>query len=598
MIEGPAGGSLVCQLPWLLGGCHDSLPANEAVVQALSGLMAVHGRDRERPRRLGLEVASVAAGVLGAQAVLSALIARARGQDVTVARTTVLQGALMFLVHHLAMATCGTRLEPPGAGGEPGPPLRTLDGHWVEIEALDPEHWAAFWSQLGVSRSQQGQSWLAVAYRPNLATCRLPTALHQAAAGRTLEELRHAARSSGVALCRIRRYGEIIAERLQASADVPPWRMRSLTEQGQAPSSDGAPGGAPSMSSRSAGTKAASPPSAGPAPLSGIRVVESTSRVQGPLAGLLLSLLGAEVTRVEPVGGDVARMVPPVAGGLGAVFVAFNRGKQAVELDPKNAAGRAGLLDLAREADVFLHNWRPGRAEALGITDQDLGSVNPALVYARASGWDPSSRHVPEVATEYLVQAHTGCADALTPLGEPPAPSPLTLADVMGGLLACEAVLAGLYRRSRTGLGCSVVTTLEGAARSLHRHLAAAAPSGLSPRCRNGRPCWGLLDQPLQTAAGFLTVDAEAPEARSRLMAASGLGQSADGTAQDDALAALLRDDTAEGWERRLIREGCIAAAVREDLSSLPADPRLGGLLEPVDEGACWVPVAPWQFAS
>src|SRR5262249_26943694 len=153
--------------------------------------------------------------------------------------------------------------------------------------------------------------------------------------------------------------------------------------------------------------------------------VEVTSRIQGPLAGLLLQMLGAHVTRVEPPGGDPIRLVPPYAGGDGYFFTAFNHGKDSVELDLASPAGRHSVRELATGAAVFLHNLARGRADAGELSAEELGRRNPALVHVAASGWGDAARNRRLIGTEFLVQADSGMGAGLRPDGEPPAPSRL-----------------------------------------------------------------------------------------------------------------------------------------------------------------------------
>ncbi|WP_433213081.1 CoA transferase [Microtetraspora malaysiensis] len=221
------------------------------------------------------------------------------------------------------------------------------------------------------------------------------------------------------------------------------------------------------MAAAGSGTDATAAPPLGPgdAPLAGLRVVEATSRVQGPLAGHLLGLLGADVVRLEPPGGDPMRGVPPVAGRYSARFQALNRGKRAVEADLKSPLGRATALRLAAGADVFLHNWPPGRAARLRLDHGDLAAVRPALVHAHAGGWAGLLPHPQPLGTDYLVQAYCGVAALVAGPGEPPAPSLLTITDVLGGLICAEGVVAALLARARAGVGVRVETALVDAAR-------------------------------------------------------------------------------------------------------------------------------------
>ena len=593
---------LDCTIQWQGVGQRDAkLRSTEAIVQAISGLMGVHGRDGRIPQRLGLEVASVAAGIVATQGVLAALIARSRGYSARRVQTSVLQAGLLFLSHHLAIATCADGFSFPSLENGAGPPFRTADDEWIEIEVLSFDTWLAFWRRLGVKRAGLEVAWSSFVYRYLAASCALPAALHQATARHSLAELRRIAGACGIALCRVRTYPEVLAELgwpaevggQSASSDLglkAPWAIyvadQRPTTNDQRPTTDQgrrSPCHLVTLSEQS--------------PLAGLRVVEITSRLQGPLAGLLLRMLGADVLKVEPPGGDFGRHAPPLAGSFGAAYLAYNRGKRVVEIDYKGPAGRAQLADLLATADVFLHNWRSGRAEKLGLDFADVARSNPGLVYAHASGWGRDGDEPCPFAGDYLVQAHAGSGDGLNPSDKPPFPSRLTLVDVTGGLLACEGILAGLYLRERTGQGCRADTSLLAGAMALQTSVLQAIADGHEQGRYLGRPLWGILDRPIETADGFLVVSAEDEQTRRRLSEVCGLGSSTDAEASEEAIAERLRSRPAAEWEVLLLDAGIPAAAVNSDLNTLPRDSRVAALLERVED-ACWVPGAPWQIAS
>jgi CoA:oxalate CoA-transferase len=527
--------------------------SGEVLAQARSGLMAVHGRDAGAPRRLGLDVCSVAAGIAASQGVLAALVGRRRGLNASTVETSVVRGALPFLVHHLAIATSGGEFPYRPGMPAPGPPFGTADGHWVELEVLSGDDWFGFWRRLGVDRPDVvGAAWLPFVYRYLAGRCALPAELHAATRRHTLAQLRAAAQDTGVALGVVRVDGPRPDE-----ADAPPWALRP----------------------HPAGATPAPGQTSAAGPLGGLRVVEVTSRLQGPLAGLLLGMLGAEVVKVEPPGGDFGRGSPPLAGDVGAAYLAYNRGKRVVEVDYKREAGRAELVELAATADVFLHNWRPGRAEALGLDALGAGRRNPRLVYAYASGWGGAPDAPGEIAGDYLVQAHAGVGTGLHPPGEPPFPSRVTLVDVVGGLIAAEGVLAGLYLREDTERGCRVDTSLLGAAAALR-----AVPRPAPPR-------WDGLAGPVPTADGYIVVPAGDEAVLRRLAAATA------SAAVPAAIGDRLRTRTTEEWLSVLGEAGVPAASVLTDLAGLPSSAGMGGLVERVD-GACWAPAAPFTIVN
>ena len=521
----------------------------EEIAQARSGLMALHGRDAGRPRRLGLAVASVATGLNAVQSLLAMLLARSRGSSIATARTSSLDGALAFLAHHLAIASSGDRLHPdPGAADGRGPPFPTSDGHWVELEALSGGSWEKFWDRLGVPKSVAHAAWSPFVLRYLAGACRLPPALHEATRTHPLATLREAAVASDLVLCPLR--GDA------GSPSPEPWDLTPAELPGALmllPTPPQAPVGGP---------------------LAGLRVVELATRLQGPLVGQLLGLMGAAVTKVEPPGGDIGRAA---RAGFGfAAYRAYNRGKKVIELDIKTARGRAELHELVVGADVFVHNSPPGRAEQLGYDRETLARLSPVLVYAHASGWGP--RGPARIAGDFLVQAHAGLGRLLNPPGEAPFPSRVTLLDVAGGLLACEAILAGLFAREQTGNGCAVATSLLGAAAELRRH-------GCGIR-------WGPLDVPLQTADGYLVVAAGTDAARRRTAAVCALAPDAD----DGAIADRLRARPAAEQVRALSDVG-VAAAVCGDVSQAAADEAIAAHLDQLD-GSLLVPGAPWRFGA
>jgi crotonobetainyl-CoA:carnitine CoA-transferase CaiB-like acyl-CoA transferase len=324
-----------------------------------------------------------------------------------------------------------------------------------------------------------------------------------------------------------------------------------------------------------------------------MRVVEVTSRMQGPLAALLLQHLGAEIVKVEPPGGDFGRKAVPRAGSVGAAYLAYNRGKARVELDYKQPADRDRLFELIAGADVFLQNWPDGRAEALGLDAAAVTRVNPAIVYAHAGGWSHETPPPCAMASDYLVQAHAACGDGLYPDGEMARPSRLTLVDAVGGLVACEGVLSGLYRRARSGRGQHVKTSLFGGAMSLQAHVLAAIERGDESRRRQGRAQWDPFDQPLAASDGYLFAGPLTRGMRGQLARACGLRDLSD----LESVAARLRRKPAADWLATLDAAGIPAALVRRDLRTLPSDPVAARWLERADD-SCWLPSAPWRFSA
>ncbi|MBB5084817.1 CoA transferase [Nonomuraea endophytica] len=507
--------------------------SDEATAQAATGVMHVHGRSSGEPRALAADYLTTMCAVLTVQGLLAALLGRARGADTSQVLTGVDLAGLLAVSQYLAAATAEDGEAVPIAPG--GPPFTTADGVLFEVETLDPGVWVAFWRALGVPDRVAGSAWRSFQFRYATACAPLPEDLHVAAAASTWPEVRQAARESRASVCAL----TSLADRRAEPIPEAPWQL-----------SPGPPFTPPHT--RTPETSR---------PLAGLTVLEAGRRIQAPLTAHLLTMLGAEVIRIEPPGGDPLRGMPPTCGGLSARWLALNRGKTAVEIDIKSATGRAELRELVAGADVFVHNWAPGTAERLGLDHDDLAEVNPGLVYAYTSGWAGQLADAP-LGTDFMVQARTGVGEAVRPEGEPAAPSLMTLLDVLGGLLGAEAVLAGLLLRERTRTGVRVDSSLLGASETLIRSARHRTEAGLDPRAPKG------FRRPIRTTDGWVAV--------------------ADGTGIPD-LPRELNTAEALGLLKR-------ATAVTTALDALPTDPRFSAALTRDGHGATVVP-APWRLA-
>ncbi|QES57716.1 CoA transferase [Streptomyces venezuelae] len=523
--------------------------ADEATVQAATGIMAVHGRRDGSPRGLAADYAATATGVLAVQGLLAALVGQARGGSARTVTTGADRAGLLAVSQYLAAAGADEGEAAELAPG--GPPFTSADGVLFELETLDPGTWAAFWKALGAPAEALRTGWRPFQFRYATACAPFPAALHLTARSHGWERIRRAAAAHGTEVCALRPLTERAAERAAERDGTAPWSLapsaaRLLPPGPAQPSGDAAPSGGP---------------------LAGLTVLEAGRRIQAPLAAHLLGLLGADVIRIEPPGGDPLRGMPPACSGISARWLALNRGKRAVEIDIKQEADRRRLRELAAGADVFLHNWAPGKAAELGLDSEDLARVNPALVYAYTSGWADRIGD-PPMGTDFMVQARTGVGEAVRPDGEAPAPSLMTLLDVLGGLLGAEAVLAGLLLRERTGHGVRVDSSLLGAADTLTAPALRRAARGENPR----RPAGFRLPRP--TADGWLAPS----DADAGAVAAHDLG----GLSTTEALA-------------RLHEHGLTATAVTTELSDLHHDPRFTGSISRDAHGAPAVP-NPWSF--
>ena len=204
------------------------------------------------------------------------------------------------------------------------------------------------------------------------------------------------------------------------------------------------------------------PNSDNPLPLHGIKVVEAGQVLAGPFAGAILADLGAEVIKVErPEGGDDSRMMGgPFKRGDAINFHVYNRGKKSVAIDLKTPEGLADFHALVQEADIFVHNLRPGVVEALGIDGASLCERYSRLIYCEISGFGHKgpARHLPSY--EALIEAYSGLFSINGGPDDPPMRIGVSICDLGSGMWAAIAALGLLQRRQVTGRGGVAATSL------------------------------------------------------------------------------------------------------------------------------------------
>lgn len=191
--------------------------------------------------------------------------------------------------------------------------------------------------------------------------------------------------------------------------------------------------------------------------LSGVKIVDMTGVVFGPLATQILSDFGAEVVKVEVPTGDILRHVikPKNAAGMSSVFMALNRGKKSIALDLRNDEDRDVMRALLGEADVFIHNVRMEGMGRLGFDYEQVAALNPGLIYVHCAGFGSAGPYAKLQAYDDIIQAASGAATLLPRVDGDPQPRflPSLIADKVGGLSAVYATMAALIHRMRTGQG-------------------------------------------------------------------------------------------------------------------------------------------------
>jgi crotonobetainyl-CoA:carnitine CoA-transferase CaiB-like acyl-CoA transferase len=202
-------------------------------------------------------------------------------------------------------------------------------------------------------------------------------------------------------------------------------------------------------------------------PLAGVQVVEYAQYVAGPLCGVLLADLGAEVIKVEPPAGDAYRYVMPAAApGVGRYFVPLNRGKRSVVIDLKTEAGRRSSERLLDSADVVVHNFPSERARRFGLDWDAVHAIRAGLVVGLISSYGPTGPLAGAPAYDLVAQARAGLLTAHASPGDrvPVRAGGIPMADLTAGLLLATGVLAALVRARDSGVGELVEVSLLAAA--------------------------------------------------------------------------------------------------------------------------------------
>jgi crotonobetainyl-CoA:carnitine CoA-transferase CaiB-like acyl-CoA transferase len=570
----PLTAPVACKVTrWRDPSKHASVTEN--IMQAACGLMSVHGRAGGKARPLGLNYVSTLTAALALQGGAAAAIGQLRGCSLSGSDVSMACAALLSVGQYIAGATAPESPETLLPGCIPDrtcPPFVSLDGVVFELETLDAEPWRKFWSEIGVSPAAAGKGWTAFLLRYAKAIAPLPDELRDAISKFSYHCISQVCVRTGMSICPVRTvHDRARDEDCRHVWFQGPWEFAFEMN----PS-----GGALARAS-------------GNLPLSGITVVESCRRIQGPLAGHLLALLGATVIRIEPPGGDPLRGMPPMAEGCSARFDALNRLKIIREVDIKSPAGRTETKELARQADVFLHNWAPGKAVLLNLDEEDLAAVNPSLIYAYAAGWATDrAAHSPlnsMPGTDFMAQAYSGVARKIAETTGAHGGSLFTVLDVLGGVVAAQGITIALLNRCMNKAGARVTSSLMSAA-----GLLCAAdfqrlygPPGPGPISKS------IIDEVYETRHGKIAI--ECCDMATVVRLAEALELAIDGGTADfeQNLDELFLSRTAEEWAEILEQAGIPSAVVIEDLADLQT---ISYLRPSLDPGAYTQVNSPWSF--
>lgn len=253
-------------------------------------------------------------------------------------------------------------------------------------------------------------------------------------------------------------------------------------------------------------------PASAAGPLAGLKVIELCHVMAGPVCGLMLADMGAEVIKVEkmPDGDDTRRMAPPRIEDQSAAFMMMNRNKRGIAVDLKNEDGRNVLHRLLAGADIVTENYRRGTLERLGLGYEALRKDNPRLIYCAISGFGRSGPYADRGGFDLIAQGMSGLMSITGEgPGRPPVKVGAPVTDITAGILAAMGVLGALHARSRTGEGQMVDTSLfEAGIVQTYWQSAIALATGIAPGPLGSAHPLNAPYEAFETADGWITIGA------------------------------------------------------------------------------------------
>lgn len=191
-----------------------------------------------------------------------------------------------------------------------------------------------------------------------------------------------------------------------------------------------------------------------PGPLHGIRVLDLTGMISGPMAAMILADQGANVIKIEPPAGDLMRHFGVLHRGMSSSFLSNNHGKRSLAVDIKTPPGLEVVRKLAATADVLLQNFRPGAIERMGLGEPEIRAIKPDIVFVSISGFGEKGPYAAQRVYDPVIQAVSGLAEiqADRPSGQPRMVR-TTIPDMTTAVTAAQAITAALFARERTGKG-------------------------------------------------------------------------------------------------------------------------------------------------
>ncbi|MGA9031556.1 MAG: CoA transferase [Sulfuricaulis sp.] len=326
-------------------------------------------------------------------------------------------------------------------------------------------------------------------------------------------------------------------------------------------------------------------------PLTGVKVIELAHIMAGPICGLMLADMGADVIKVEkvPDGDDTRRMVPPTMDGESAAFMVLNRNKRGVSINMKSTAGKAVLEKMLATADVVIENYRPGTMERFGLGYETLHKLNPALIYCQVTGFGRTGPYANRAGFDLIAQGLSGIMSVTGEgAGRQPVKAGPPITDISAGILAAMGVLAAYVHRLKTGEGQLVDTSLlEAGVTTTYWQSAICLATGQSPGAIGSAHPLSAPYQAVQTQDGWINIGAANQANWKRLVEVIGKPELADdkrfldNAARMQNLSALIdiltknfRTSTTSDWLARLEAAGVPAGPVLS-IGEMLTDPQV-----------------------
>ncbi len=324
-------------------------------------------------------------------------------------------------------------------------------------------------------------------------------------------------------------------------------------------------------------------------PLAGMRVIELAHIMAGPVCGLMLADMGADVIKVEkPTGDDSRRFLPPDIGGEAAAYMMMNRNKRGIALNLKDPAAVDVLRTLLADADVVVENFRMGTMEKLGLSYEDLAAANPRLIYCEISGFGRTGPYAERGGFDLIAQGMSGLMsiNGEGP-GRPPVKVAAPISDINAGILGAMGVSAAYANMLQTGKGQKVDTSLfEAAIVQTYWQSAIAFATGTAPEPLGSAHPLNAPYQAFRTSDGWINVGAanqsnwlrfldviSAPELDQDPRFNSNAARIQNLAALIDILNGHLMQDTTENWLARMEAARLPAGPVN-DILQMHADPQ------------------------